>query len=265
MEQKTNAYWYNHPFGKEPKASREKYLKLAEEVRVKEYPQINKYEKQIGHSIDSEWLHDLALHTQIVIKDSPLCYAHGRVLYAALSNYIEEHPPATPTDRITIWETGTARGFSALCMARALKDQQRAGTIVTFDVLPHRTSMYWNCIDDCEDRKTRAELLDPWKNLLQEYIIFHQGDTRTELPKIQAGRIHFAFLDGAHSYEDVIFEFSQIRELQQPGDIVVYDDYTPQQFPGLVRAVDEICTKNVYQRIDLQAHAGRGYVVAEKK
>ncbi len=47
--------------------------------------------------------------------------------------------------------------------------------------------------------------------------------------------------------------------------MIIYDDYTPQQFPGLVRAVDQICTQYNYQRIDLMAHAGRGYVVAIKE
>ena len=82
---------------------------------------------------------------------------------------------------------------------------------------------------------------------------------------MEAERIHFAFLDGGHSYEDVMFEFEQIRERQQPCDMIVYDDYTPKQFPGIVRAVDEICRRYHYRHIDLQAHTGRGYVVAVKE
>jgi hypothetical protein len=265
LERKSNAIWFDYPFGKQPLASREKYMQLAKQVRLNEYKQINKYEQQTGYAIDQEWLHELALHTQVIIKTSPLCYAHGRVLYSALSNYLQQHPQTSPTDTVTIWETGTARGFSALCMAKALKDQKRTGTIVTFDVLPHRTSMFWNCIDDLDSPKTRAELLNPWKDLLTDYVLFNQGDTRLELPKMQAERIHFAFLDGAHAYKDIMFEFEQIRERQQPSDMIIYDDYTPRQFPGLVKAVDEICRKYRYQRIELQAHSGRGYVVAIKE
>jgi hypothetical protein len=141
----------------------------------------------------------------------------------------------------------------------------RSTLILTFDVLPHRTAMYWNCIDDVEGPKTRAELLKPWNELITDYIVFHQGDTRLELPKVQTERIHFAFPDGAHTYEDVMFEFQQIRDRQQPGDMIVYDDYIPTQFPGLVMAVDEICRRYHYRRTDLRAHAGRGYVVAVKE
>ena len=264
LEYLNNAHWHDWPFGHEPRASKDEYIRLAKEVRKLTYPEIDKYEQKMGFAIDTEWLHELALHTQVVIKKSPLCYAHGRVLYTALSKYLSERQTTSSTDRLTIWETGTARSFSALCMAKALNDQQCAGTILTFDVLPHNTTMYWNCIDDFDKPKTRAELLQPWQSLVQNFILFHQGDTRLELPKVKAERIHFAFLDGGHTYEDVIFEFNQIRRHQRPGDIIVYDDYTPDQFPGIVRAVDEICDTYNHQCEVLKAHASRGYVVAVK-
>jgi len=257
-------YWDSFPFGKEPLATQTEYEHLAKRVQEQNYPEVDTYEHQVGFAIIPSWLHELALHTQVVIKKSPLCYAHGRVLYSALSAYLHDHPPEFPTDRLTIWETGTARGFSAICMAKALKDQNRAGTIITFDRLPHHKPIYWNCIDDCYGPKTRAQLLAPWHSLMEDFIIFHQGDTRLELLKVQASRIHFAFLDGTHSYTDVMFEFNEIRDSQYPGDIIVFDDYTPRQFPGLVKAVNEICDRYQYQQTVLRAHTGRGYVVATK-
>ena len=264
LEYLTNAHWHDWPFGHEPSASKEEYLRLAKEVRKLIFPEIDEYEQKTGFAICAEWLHELALHTQVVIKESPLCYAHGRVLYTALSQYLSERQATSSSGRLTIWETGTARGFSALCMAKALNDLQHPGTILTFDLLPHNTTMYWNCIDDLDEPKTRAELLRPWQTLVRDFILFHQGDTRLELPKVHAERIHFAFLDGAHTYQDVMFEFDQIRERQLPGDMIVYDDYTPKQFPGIVRAVDEICRNHHYRRTDLQANTRRGYVVAVK-
>jgi hypothetical protein len=125
--------------------------------------------------------------------------------------------------------------------------------------------MYWNCIDDCDrGQLSRRELLAPWKDLLNDYIVFVQGDTRIELPKVKTERVNFAFLDGAHTYDDVIFEFEQIKDLQLPGDMIIYDDYTEKHFPGLVAAVDYICSEYRYSRVDICAHAGRGYVVARK-
>jgi hypothetical protein len=265
LEHQANSRWFNFPFGREPIASRDQYEKLALETYKKQHPEVDIFEIDMGFTVDMDWLRDLALHTQIVIKKSELCYQHGRVLYAALSKYIHDQPPPHPQDRITIWETGTARGFSAICMAKALVDQNRPGLIMTFDVLPHQTPMYWNCIDDHDGPKTRSELLHPWKTLVEQYVIFHQGDTRLHLPKVQTERIHFAFLDGAHNYESVWFEFEQIKDRQQPGDIVVYDDYTELQFPGIVRAVNEICSSQHYHPTIINAHNRRSYVVATKQ
>jgi len=260
-----NRYWLVNPLTRVPIAEPARYLALAANVRNEIYPEIDHFENMCNAAIDRDWLDDIALHTQVVIKKSPLCYAHGRVLYSALSSWLRTHSANSATDRITVLETGTARGFSALCMAKAMNDQQRAGTILTFDVLPHTIPMYWNCIDDGDGQKTRAELLQPWNKLVENYIVFHQGDTRISLPKVRCSRIHFAFLDGAHTYDDVMFEFMQVAPFQLAGDVIVYDDYNHIQFPGLVRAVDEICAHQGYDRIDIHAHKDRGYVVATKR
>ena len=121
LEDWANLPWYDQPFCSSPQGSAEHYLSLAEDVQQQQYPEIEQFEKKSGFQIPVVWLDELALQTQIVIKSSPLCYAHGRVLYSALSSHLKSHPPNSTTQRITIWETGTARGFSALCMAKALK------------------------------------------------------------------------------------------------------------------------------------------------
>ena len=251
-----------NPLTAQPKASREIYQNLARATAGQAYPEIDLFEEITGYAIALEWLHDLALHTQVVIKKSPLCYAHGRVLYSALSRYLESIVASEP---INIVETGTARGFSSLCMARALDDMGRAGKVVTFDILPHRSPIYWNCIDDLERKKSREELLAPWKDMVQRYIVCVQGDTRNTLPRVSIDRVHFAFLDGAHTRSDVLFEFSHIAGSQHSGDVVVFDDYTPAQYPGIVSAVDEICDNYGYSPEKLSAHSGRGYVVAVKQ
>ena len=124
--------------------------------------------------------------------------------------------------------------------------------------------MYWNCIDDNDGPKTRAELLSKWKDLMQNYIIYQQGDTRLELNKLQLERINFAFLDGAHTYNDLMFEFNQIKNKQKPGDIIVYDDYNYKKFPGIVRAIDEICINNNYNKDVIRSSSDRGYVISVK-
>ena len=62
-----------------------------------------------------------------------------------------------------------------------------------------------------------------------------------------------------------MFEFEQIQNHQEKGDMIVYDDYTPNLFPGVVQAVDEICEQYDYKRIILNAGPERGYLVATKQ
>ena len=76
--------------------------------------------------------------------------------------------------------------------------------------------------------------------------------------------MNFAFLDGAHTYDDVMFEFFSIKEKQLQGDMIIYDDYNNLAFPGIVKAVDEICSCYGYSRIDIMTEDERGYVIAKK-
>ena len=265
IDEWANLKWQENPFGSSVQSTEAHYLELASIAREKEYPDIENFEEASGYAISRPWLDALALQTHVVIKTSTLCYAHGKVLYSALSQYLKPPPVDSAGERLTILETGTARGFSALCMAKALSDYRRPGVILTFDVLPHCKKMYWNCIADHQrGRLTREELIAPWRQLADTYIIFHQGHTQIELPKVNVGRVHFAFLDGAHTYKDVMFEYSQFGLRQFPGDMLVFDDNSPNQFPGVVKAVDEICHTHGYDKLALNSEGGRGYVVARK-
>ncbi len=255
-----NFRWYNSPLTKKILANKEEYLQIWETAKNKKYLLIDDFEKKYNEQINFEWYNKLALHTQVVIKKSDIVYVHGRLLYTSLANYIKTNN----LHSYNVLETGTARGFSAICMAKALQDNNKEGKIITFDVLPHNIKMYWNCIDDNQQKKTRAELLVKYNDLIERYIIFYQGNTKIELPKIQTPRIHFAFLDSAHEYYYLISEFLNIADKQIKGDIVFFDDYTPTKFPGVVRAIDEICRKYNYSKEIITISNERGYVVAKK-
>ena len=249
------------PLCEAPVAPPAEYRRLWDEARGVSYPAIDRYEESCGASIDREWFHDLALVTQVVIKSSKVCYQHGRILYATLARYMREHG----RDHLNIVETGTARGFSALCLAKALEDAGATGKITTFDVLRHDVPMFWNCILDAGGPRTRAELLRDYAHLVERYVIFQCGDTGSDLGRTHFGRIHLAFLDSVHSYDHVMHEFGSIRHQQKAGDILVFDDYSADQYPGVVRAADEICRLQEYTPTLIAAHPQRRYLVAEKR
>ena len=260
MVRANNSLWSDFPFGKQPTVPAETYLRLFDDAKGKRYRDVEEYEKQMGHAVPTKWLEELALQTQIVVKRSPLCYAHGRVLYSALANYLS----GCDEDPVVIVDIGTARGFSALCMAKVLEDKNTPGTVITFDVLPHKEPMYWNCLADVNGPQTRVSLLRPWAELVEKYIIFYQGDVDIFLPVFGIGRINFAFVDGGHAYNNVIFEGEHISQSQKTGDMIVFDDYSVDKFPRVVRAVNELCQRCDYNGVSVQAEGARAYFVATK-
>ena len=252
--------FHDYPFGRKPRGRKEEYLAIWQKVKRQSYPVIDQYEQELQFYIDSEWFHALALHTQVVIKESEICYQHGRLLYTTLSEYVRQNRSTS----ISILETGTARGFSSLCMAKALRDRNVEGKIATIDPLPHYVSMYWNCIDDLDGVKTRRELISNYSDLTSGYIVFLEGTSKDLLERLELSRIHFAFLDGSHTYEDVAYEYSYILPRQKKGDIIFFDDHQPELFPGIVKAVQELEATNNYGITTIEANSQRGYAIAEK-
>ena len=252
--------YHNFPFGETPRGSKEEYERIWSQAKQKIYPVIDNYENKLQSKIDSNWFHELALHTQVVIKSSEICYQHGRLLYTFVTDYLNRND----LNYINILETGTARGFSCLCMAKALHDRDVEGKIITFDLLPHDVKMYWNCIDDLEGAKSRVELLANYSDLVSRYVLFLEGKSKDTLDKLELSRIHFAFLDGGHDYEDVKSEVCYVRQRQEKEDIIFFDDYQQEYFPGIVKAVGELESDGSHHINIVVANDQRGYAIAEK-
>jgi len=252
-------------FGTVPWARQEQYGELFEQAKAVCYPEIDQIEKESGYAIDRDWMNDLAFHTQVVIKPESLNWQHGRIVYSTLRERIASGDiSGTGGTDWFVLETGTARGFSACCMAKAFNDAGVLGKILTFDVIPHDARMIWNCIDDLDGKKTRNELLAPWQRE-RDRILFYQGSTVRHLRRFGMGRIHFAFLDAYHEKEDVLMEFGFIRNRQQPGDMVLFDDVTEGVFDGVVRALEEIEKDGLYSIRRIASSSKRGYAVAVRE
>jgi len=257
--------WYrrydDNPFEVQPAGiSRERFLGLARQARRND-ALVATLGKRFGHLPDPEFIDEIALATQVVPKEEGLDWSHGFLLYAALTSVLERTPPDRP---VTIFETGTARGFSAICMAKALSDAGRAGTILTVDVLHAERPIYWNSIADADGPKTRLELLEPWSELVEDHVVFLRGDVSVALEQVGLARIHFAFLDAEHTYEAVRDELAFVAAHQQPGDVIVCDDYTPREFPEIVQAVDELAATGAYEMSRFASSNARGYAYLEK-
>jgi len=249
-----------HPFGKKIHASKDYYLDLFIKIKNKNYPKIEEFEKNKNFVVEKSWLDNLALHTQIVKKESNINYQHGRILYYLLYEHIDNNN----LDNVNILEVGTARGFSAISMSKAINDNHIQGIVFSIDIISSNKKIIWNCIDDHEGLKTRYELLSNWKKELKNLRFLHGPSifTLSKLNKID--RIHFAFLDGMHDYLNVKKEFNFVANKQIKGDIIVLDDYNI-KFPGVVKFIDEVKNLKIYNIDILSSDSFRSYAICKKK
>ena len=81
----------NDIFGKKPLKTKQHYLDLHKKALKNQNPKVAKYENQLGFSLDNEWFNDVSLVTQTCIKNSPLNFNHGKILYTLVSKYIQDH------------------------------------------------------------------------------------------------------------------------------------------------------------------------------
>ena len=250
----------NNPFGQIPLGTKQDYLKLFNEIKDKSYPLIDEIEKKNGYAIDKIWLNKLALQTQIVKKKSKLNYQHGRILYSYLRRYLKKK---NNSETINIFETGTARGFSSICMSKALIDSGFDGKIDTIDIIPHHKKIFWNSISDINGKKSRLELLSDWKKEI-ECINFIEGLTSKILKTYPSKKINFAFLDAQHDLESVIEEYSFLKKHQEKGDIIIFDDVS-KDFNEIKKAVEKIKLEKAYKIHLIEfIDENRGYAVATK-
>lgn len=242
---------------KKPIATEEEYISIHNKIKNVSFENIDQFEKKFGYSINKEWLDNLALHTQVVVKKSSINYQHGRILYSCLRNYLQNH------NNIQILETGTAKGFSAICMSKALKDSQKDGEIFTIDIIPHDKAMYWNGLSDKYGKITRKELLKPWSDFIKN-INFIRGRTNKIIKKNFIKRINFAFLDAAHNLGSITKEFDFVSSKQLKGDMIVFDDVTKNQFDEVFNFVKLLDQKKIYKIEYINSSPQRAYAIAKK-
>jgi len=242
--------------------SEDEFINLFEVARENISTEIVKFEKETNFFVEKEFIDSLALLTQISIKKSTLDYNHGRLLYSLLCETLENY---RADEKFKILEIGTAKGFSSILMSKCLIEMQKEGFIITIDILGHEVQTHWNSIRNADGKLTsRKEILKDYK-LFLENIIFIEGKSPEILKTIFMGRINFAFIDGQHDLKSVQSEIEYVSKYQESGDIIVFDDYTPGSFDGVVQAVDQLekSTRYVIRRI--HSSPERGYAIASRK
>jgi len=103
-------------------------------------------------------------------------------------------------------EIGTFKGYSAICLAQGLEDNQR-GILYTID--PVEQPIVYQAIK-------KAGLGHCIK-----YVIDY---SQNAIPKLELDKIDFVFIDGDHDYENCRRDFNLVKDLVPKNGLVVFHD-----------------------------------------
>ena len=182
-----------------------------------------------------------ALHESKSEKNTfvQLNYERGPLLYGLISKF-------KPTN---ILEIGTARGYSTLCMAWAMSDNNIPGKILTIDPKSVKSTSS-NLLDDHSSLGPRYENIsvqEIWKKIAKEEwlekIIPLNGYSGEIMSKNNLPKFDFGYIDGAHFYDAVKHDFYAFLKSSNHNFGVLLDDYIDRQHYGVKKLVDEEISK----------------------
>lgn len=160
---------------------------------------------------------------------------HGVLLYSLVRSLKPE--PAG-----VVLDVGTARGFSAITMARALLDGALDHRVLSIDVVGHDEPSDWHSRRKHEPadplvgrRVSRAQI---WRDHPQEAnrIQTLQSRSRDVLENWAFGPVVLAFIDGEHTYSAVKSDLLSLDRLMTSEAVIVLDDIHPGVIAGGIRS-----------------------------
>lgn len=192
---------------------------------------------------------------------------HGTLLYKLA------RAAAAGAARVVALDVGTARGFSALVVAQALKDANVVGTVYSVDTVGHDDKVNWHIGKHSPDdplaqlRISRREIWERWFPHGFSSVVVVEGRSVDALRSWEHGSVSIAFLDGSHGYADVSQELALLDELMTPRGVVVLDDYHVGETVGRVRSravnfaawlIGRSVTKMLRRQVNFAPRLGEG-------
>ena len=152
---------------------------------------------------------------------------HGLLLYKLL---ISKHSNCSGHPILSL-DVGTARGFSAITMARAMLDANIQGRIFTIDIIDQHEPRNWHVAKQQNDEPlagvqiARSKIWRQWYEDEAKVISPITGRSSEVLESWNHGDIAFAFIDGDHRYHAVKADLELLDALMAEGGQIVLDDY----------------------------------------
>lgn len=128
----------------------------------------------------------------------------GLIYHLLLSHFHENK-------KEVVIETGTNWGCTSIILAQALIDSGADGEVITFEI----------------DQNNAKKAKDNFRKAgVSSIIKINCGDSKKLLPKAikNIDSFRFAFLDGSHLFDDVLFEFETIYPKLTDDAIVIFDN-----------------------------------------
>ena len=166
-------------------------------------------------------------------------------------------------------ETGCYVGYSTLCIAQALEEND-AGHVHSFDLFldlsaDYRSPVLGACRDALEVARTHLERAN-----LAHRVTFHKGDSSlgiAECFRDASQAVDFAFIDGDHTVKGCFKDWNAVLGLLRPGAVAVLHDTDPEDcgWVGPNALLDE-CRKRPaeFQALDLPTPEGFGLGLVQK-
>lgn len=146
-----------------------------------------------------------------------------------------------------ILEIGTAGGYSTMCMALAMSDNNIDGNIITVD--PVSFDKLLPRLIDFDSKSGPEKVImstrDYWKKFASQKLlekITVRSCYSDQLLEMDMPEIDFCLIDGHHTYEAVACDFSIFTINASKNFTVVFDDYI-NELPNHVKKVIELHVK----------------------
>ena len=198
---------------------REKYAAIFATECANTYPVMDALEKAKGFSVETAKLQAAAEVLACPLKVNPPNWQHGRLIYAVARHYLA----ANPAQSGIFLDIGTAKGFSACVMTWAIEDAGADIPVVSIDVIDPYSTERRNSVGEIDSPKTLREFVAPFQSSASS-VTWLGGGSSAWFKSSKRPRVLLAFVDGKHTFEAVLAEGNALRDRQERGDIVIYDD-----------------------------------------
>ena len=164
-------------------------------------------------------------------------FERGMLLYGLISKFKPK----------TILEIGRAQGYSTMCMAWSLYENNIDGRIISVDPISldqlNKWLIDWDVKYETKEISTKeiwSKYAKPeWLEKIQPLTCFaDELLEKNDLPKMD-----FAFIDGHHIYDAVLADFNIFLKFANKKFFCLFDDYIDDKETRMNEAIDQILEK----------------------